>query len=153
MIIGLKGGAWLQQTAPHPGTYIAAEYLEAVDDYPGMTVSEAARKLDVSRSHLSRVIHGRGPVTLDLALKMEAAGWSTAENWMQLQTRYDIAQARKRLGRPRAEAPAGVRVQRLQAGNAPSAKPLDRNATRSKNVTNKARSRKRLQSRDVRIGA
>ena len=48
-------------------------------------------------------------------MKMEAAGWATADAWVELQAKYDIAQARKRLNQPLAAAPAEQRVKRLMA--------------------------------------
>ncbi len=59
------------------------------------------------------VKRARAPITLDLALKMEAAGWSTADVWMEFQTDYDLAQARKRLNQPLAKAPAVLREKQL----------------------------------------
>ena len=65
--------------------------------------------------HLRAARHHRGPGRLPtprqprppvarhrrpsahLALRMEAAGWPGAESWMRLQTRYDLAQARRHL--------------------------------------------------------
>ena len=35
-------------------------------------------------------------MTIDLALRMEAAGWDAAEGWLQWQTEYDLARARRR---------------------------------------------------------
>ncbi len=115
MIVGAREDAWLLLNPPHPGGMIKTGCLDAVDDYPGMTVSEAAEKLGVSRTSLSRVVNGRGPITLDLAMKMEAIGWATADAWMRLQIDWDIAQARKRLNQPRAAAPAVLQEKRLPA--------------------------------------
>ena len=112
MIAGASPDAWLRRNPLHPGEHIA-DYLEPADDYPGMSVAEAARKLGVSRSRLSRVLQGKGSVTLDLAMKLEAAGWAAADDWMGFQTRYDIAQERKRLNRPLTQAPAYIREQEL----------------------------------------
>ncbi len=115
MIVGLKNNAWLRLNPSHPGEFIRDGYLDACDDYPGMTVTEAAKKLGVNRITLARVVNGHRPITLNLAMKMEAAGWATADVWMAFQTKYDIAQARKRLHQPLAAAPAELRVQRLKA--------------------------------------
>ncbi len=115
MIVGLKEDAWLRLNPLHPGRHIAGGWLDAVDEYPGMSVSEAAEKLGVSRAALSRIVDGRAPVTPALAMKMEALGWATADTWLRLQTRYDIAQARKRLNQPRSSAPAARRIERMKA--------------------------------------
>ena len=120
MIAGLSPDSWLSRNPGHPGEHIA-DYLEPADDYPGMSVAEAARKLGVSRSRLSRVVKGRGPVTLDLAMKLEAFGWATANIWMTYQMNYDLAQERKRLNRPLTQAPAWVEGQALLRAGAAEA--------------------------------
>lgn len=114
MIAGSSPHAWLRRNPPHPGRQIAAR-MEPLDDYLGLTVGEAARKLGVSRGHLSRVIHGRSPISLDLAMKMDALGWGTAEGWMEAQTRYDVSQERKRRKQPYAAAPAVAACERMTA--------------------------------------
>ncbi len=118
MIVGVSDEKLPASFAPHPGGFIQSGYLDAEGDYPGMSVSAAAAKLGVSRVHLSRVIHGHKPVTVELAMKLEAAGWATAESWLDLQTRHDIAQARERLNQPLAAAPAVRRVKALEAETA-----------------------------------
>ena len=113
MIAGLSSASWLRRNPPHPGRQIAVR-MEPADDYSGLTVAEAARKLGISRGHLSRVINGRAAVSLALAMKLDALGWGTAEGWVRAQTRYDIAQERKRLNRPLTQSPAYVREQELR---------------------------------------
>ena len=115
MIAGMKDTDWLRQNPPHPGRFFKRSVLDAWEDYPGMTLTAAARALGVNRVTLNRVVHGQRPITLNLAMKMEAAGWATADAWVELQAKYDIAQARKRLNQPLAAAPAEQRVKRLMA--------------------------------------
>ena len=112
MIVGLSPDSWLRRNPRHPGRHIAF-HLEADEEYPGMSVAEMARKLGVSRSRLARVCREQSPITLDLAMKLEAYGWATADAWMGMQTRYDIAQERKRLNRPLTQAPAYIEQQEL----------------------------------------
>ncbi len=115
MIVGASEDDYLRRNPPHPGGMFKRGWLDADDVYPGMSVSEAAAKLGVSRAVLSRVANERAPITLNLALKMETLGWSTADNWLELQTKYDLAQARKRLHQPLAAAPAVLRRKQLLA--------------------------------------
>lgn len=63
-----------------------------------LTVSEAARRLGVSRATLSRVLNGRAGISVSLVLKLEAAGWGTADAWLRRQSQYDLARERNRLG-------------------------------------------------------
>lgn len=113
MIVGLSEDAWLRVDPPHPGGLFKRGCLDGDDEYPGMTIGEAAAKLGVSRITVSRVVNEHNPVTLNLALRMEAAGWSTADQWLKHQMAYDLAQARKRLNQPLASAPAVLRKKQL----------------------------------------
>lgn len=62
-----------------------------------LTVGEAARRLDVDPAELEPVLEGRAPLTPDLALRIERAGWPRAGIWTGQQAAYDLAQARRKL--------------------------------------------------------
>jgi addiction module HigA family antidote len=74
----------------HPGEILRADVLEDLE----LSVSEAARRLGVSRVALSRVVNGHAAVSASLALRLESAGISTADFWLRLQSAYDLAVAR-----------------------------------------------------------
>lgn len=116
MIVGLSDKAWLRLNPAHPGGLLKRGVLDAFEEYPGMSVRQAAEKLSVSRVRLSRVVNERAPITLDLAMKLEAVGWGTADAWLQLQLKFDIARERRRLNRPLAAAPAAKAVKELLKG-------------------------------------
>jgi addiction module HigA family antidote len=59
----------------------------------GMTCTEFARRLGFARETLSRIMHGRAPVSPDLAVRLELAGISTARMWLAVQADYDLWQA------------------------------------------------------------
>ena len=63
-----------------------------------MTLGEAAKRIGVSRASLSRLVNGRCAISPAMALKLERAGWGTADIWVRLQAAYDLAQARRRTG-------------------------------------------------------
>ena len=95
----VREDAWLRRNPPHPGGLIRYGWIESNNhDYEGMSVANAARKLGVSRESLSRVINGRAAISVELALKLEAAGWATADVWLEWQSAYDLARARNRKG-------------------------------------------------------
>jgi len=84
---------------PHPGRSIKDACL-----YPlGLNVSSAARVLGVARHTLSRVLHGHAGISPDMAIRLEKAGWSTADHWLRLQTAFDLAQARQHQDRIKVE--------------------------------------------------
>ncbi|KGD94327.1 MULTISPECIES: HigA family addiction module antitoxin [Rhizobium/Agrobacterium group] len=74
---------------PHPGELLREDVLLPLD----LSVTEAAKRLGMSRVALSRVLHGRAAVSPDLAVRLERAGVSTARAWLSMQANYDLAQA------------------------------------------------------------
>ena len=57
----------------------------------------------MARTTLDRVLNGRGGISADMALRLEAAGWSNADFWMRYQASYDLARTRMKV-RARADA-------------------------------------------------
>jgi len=70
----------------HPGGIILRHYLEPL----GLTISEAAAALGVSRKTLSKVINERGSVTPDMALRLARSFNTTPELWLNLQQNFDL---------------------------------------------------------------
>lgn len=77
---------------PHPGELLREDVLMSL----GIEVTEAAHRLGVARTTLSRVINGHAGISPDLALRLEQAGVSTARFWMNLQTNYELSKAQER---------------------------------------------------------
>jgi addiction module HigA family antidote len=77
---------------PHPGEIIREDCLIPA----GLSVTEAALRLGVSRQSVSELLNGRNGISADMALRLEKAGWSTAESWLRNQMSYDLWQARNR---------------------------------------------------------
>lgn len=82
----------IRRDPPHPG-----HHIRGICERKRLSVQEAARRIGLSVADLTAVIEGRSPVSPELALKMEAAGWPSADLWIRLQSKYDLAQARLRL--------------------------------------------------------
>lgn len=76
---------------PHPGEILKEDVLAPL----GLTVTEAAKRLGMTRPNLSRVLNGKSGISPDLALRLEYAGVSTARFWMNLQTNYELAESAK----------------------------------------------------------
>ncbi len=80
---------------PHPGETLREDILPAL----GLTVTEAASQLGVTRATLSRVLNARAAVSPEMALRLES--WLGVENggradlWIAQQAAYDLWQARK----------------------------------------------------------
>ncbi len=77
---------------PHPGRLVRSACLEAV----GLTVTEGAKVLGVSRPTLSSLINGRAGISPEMAIRLEKAFGSTADAWLRMQAAFDLAQARQR---------------------------------------------------------
>jgi len=76
----------------HPGEILKELVIEPL----GMTITEAARHLGVSRKSLSRVLNGRGTMTPEMALRLELTfGNPDAAHWLRLQNAYDLWQTKQ----------------------------------------------------------
>ena len=70
----------------HPGGIIKRHYLEPL----GLTISEVAEDLKVSRKTISKIVNERGAITSEMALRLSKAFNTSAELWLNLQTKYDF---------------------------------------------------------------
>jgi addiction module HigA family antidote len=80
------------KTPPHLGGFVSREILEPL----GLSVSEAALALGVSRQALSNLLNGHAALSAEMALRIEKAFGPRMEHLMQMQLAYDVAQARLR---------------------------------------------------------
>ena len=74
----------------------STDQVRSLGDSLGMEVTDAAQRLGMSRTSLSRVINGHAGISPDLAVRLERAGVSTARFWMTLQANYELSQAELR---------------------------------------------------------
>jgi len=74
---------------PHPGLSVRFDCLEPLD----LSVTEAAKRLGVSRKQLSDVVNGRSGISPEMAIRLDKAFGGGAVTWYQLQAAYDLAQA------------------------------------------------------------
>ena len=80
---------------PHPGLSVRHDCLEPL----GLSVSEAARKLGVSRKQLSDIVNCRAGISPEMAIRLDKAFGGGAETWYRLQSAYALAQAMKKADR------------------------------------------------------
>jgi addiction module HigA family antidote len=77
----------------HPGEILKELVIEPL----GLSITEAASRLGVSRTSLSKVLNGRGTVTPEMAVRLEMTfGKPNAAHWLRLQNAYDLWQTRQR---------------------------------------------------------
>ncbi|MGF3027760.1 HigA family addiction module antitoxin [Methylobacterium aquaticum] len=89
----------------HPGQLIRQRCLEPA----GLSVTKAAEGLGVTRKSLSELLNGHNGVSPEMALRLELAGFSKAEVWLEAQIQRDLWEIRQRAGslqvRPLVKAP------------------------------------------------
>ena len=76
---------------PHPGEVIR----ELCIDPLGLSVTEAAEALGISRKTLSNILNGRAGISPEMAVRLSIAFETTAESWLNQQTQYDLWFAEK----------------------------------------------------------
>lgn len=78
---------------PHPGEVLR----DGVFSETGLTVTELARHLGVTRVALSRILNGRAAISPDMAVRLAAALGGSAESWLHMQADHDLWHARRAL--------------------------------------------------------
>ncbi len=84
---------------PHPGLSVRHDCLEPL----GLSVTDSARKLGVSRKQLSDIVNGHAGISPEMAIRLDKAFGGGAETWLRLQSIYDLARAMKNAGRIKVE--------------------------------------------------
>ena len=79
------------QEPMHPGEVLKELYLDPLD----MGAIAFARRLDVPRTRIERLVKGVSSVTPDTALRLGRAFNTTPAYWMNMQTNYDMSVASK----------------------------------------------------------
>jgi antitoxin HigA-1 len=77
---------------PHSGEIIKRLCLEPL----GVSVTEAAQALDISRKTLSAILNGRAGISREMAVRLSIAFGTSAESWLNQQTQYDLWHAEQR---------------------------------------------------------
>jgi len=79
----------------HPGRILKQDCLEPL----GLTVTEAAKGLGVSRNALSAIVNQKAGISPEMAVKLSEAFNTTPELWMNMQKTYDLWHAKKTVSR------------------------------------------------------
>ena len=75
----------------HPGRIVRNDCLEPL----GLTVTEAARVLGVTRQALNNVVNEKAGVSPEMAIRLSKAFGSTPETWVRMQAAFDLSIALK----------------------------------------------------------
>jgi antitoxin HigA-1 len=79
----------------HPGRIVRSACLEPL----GLSVTEGAKSLGVTRQTLNNIINGNSGISPVMAIRLSKAFGSTPETWLRKQLAYDLAAARKDEGK------------------------------------------------------
>lgn len=75
----------------HPGQLVK----DAITKGLGLSITEAAEGLGVSRKQLSAVVNERSGISPEMAIRLEKGLGISAGAWLRMQSAYDLAQAQK----------------------------------------------------------
>jgi addiction module HigA family antidote len=98
---------------PHPGEIIRELCLKPL----GLSVTQAARGLGVTRKTLSLLLNGHAGISPEMAVRLSQAFGRSPESWLQLQAQYDLAQIRK--------SPREIKIKPFYEPSSPQPAPKD----------------------------
>ena len=75
---------------PHPGT-VLREWIPE-----GMSVTQAAADLYISRVSLSKILNGNAGISADMAIRLSRWLGTSPDLWLGMQAQYDLWKAEKR---------------------------------------------------------
>lgn len=75
----------------HPGIIVREECIKPL----GLTVTDAASRLGVSRQALNNLVNGKSGVSAEMSIRLSKAFGSRPQMWLAIQMNYDLAQALK----------------------------------------------------------
>src|ERR1700757_205966 len=78
----------------HPGEVLREEFMEPL----GITAYSLAKACQIERPRLERIVREQQGITADTALRLAKFFGTTPEFWMNLQTRYELEEAREEIG-------------------------------------------------------
>ena len=82
----------LMHNPPHPGEFIRRQCLDPL----GLTVTEAAKGLGVSRNTLSMLLNGRLRISPQMAIRISQGFGGSPESWLRQQMHYDLWHAEQK---------------------------------------------------------
>lgn len=77
----------------HPGEILREEIIEA----NGLTVTETAKLLGVTRTNLSNITNEKSDISPEMAYRISMVFGGTAEIWANLQTKFNLYRAQKKV--------------------------------------------------------
>ena len=79
----------IKRKPTHPGEVLLEDVIKPL----GITITEAAKKLGVSRKTLSELINQKSSLSPEMALRISEATKTSPESWLNMQTKLDLWKA------------------------------------------------------------
>jgi len=76
---------------PHPGSVVLRECIEPL----GLTITEAAQALGVTRNTLSELVNEKRGISPEMAVRLAKVFGGTEEGWLVQQAQYDLAHVQR----------------------------------------------------------
>mgnify|MGYP001817157262 CR=1 FL=1 len=77
---------------PHPGEILRELCIEPL----GLSITDAAEALGISRKTLSAILNGRSGISPEMAVRLSLAIGTSSESWLIQQSQYDLWEAEKK---------------------------------------------------------
>ena len=77
------------KSPPHPGEHVRHDCIEPL----GLSITDTARRLGVSRQALNNLVNGRAGVSPEMAIRLSKAFGGSPEVWLKMQMQYDLSEA------------------------------------------------------------
>jgi addiction module HigA family antidote len=75
---------------PHPGGFVLRQCIQPL----GLTITDAAAALGVTRTTLSELVNGKRGISPEMAVRLSKVFGGSAESWLAQQAQYDLAHVR-----------------------------------------------------------
>ncbi len=78
----------MMKNPPHPGDVVLHECIQPL----GLTITDAAEALGVTRNTLSELVNGKRGISPEMAVRLAQVFGGTEDGWLIQQAQYDLAQ-------------------------------------------------------------
>ncbi len=80
----------IRKNPPHPGGLVLPQSIQPL----GLTITQAAAALGVTRTTLSELVNGKRGISPVMAVRLSKVFGGSAESWLTQQAHHDLAQVR-----------------------------------------------------------
>lgn len=81
----------IKRKPTHPGEVLLEDVIKPL----GLTITDAAKNLGVTRKTLSELVNGKSSLSPEMAVRVAAATDTSPESWIAMQTKLDVWRAQK----------------------------------------------------------